>query len=81
MDDIDTTNPIDQLYPDAFSEEYKQAEEHLPNLTDFDLGGLAGALVAEYVNRGNDTETALAKVIESAKAGAEGSRIFDQMMP
>ena len=80
MDTQDNSNPLDALYPDHFSEEYKQAEEHLPNMTDFDLAGLAGALVGELVNRGNDTDTALQTVIDAAKGGADGSRIFDQMV-
>lgn len=80
MDQTDFTNPMEQLYPDAFSDEYKKVEGKLPELTDFDLGGLAGALVAELVNRGNDTETALQSIVEAARAGAEGSRIFDQMV-
>lgn len=61
------------------SEEYEFAEEHLPNLTEFELNMLAGALVAEWVNRGNDHDTALANVVEAATAGQAGSRVFDAM--
>lgn len=62
-----------------FSDEYEATEERLANLRDDELCGLAGALVAEFVNRGNDTDTALEQVIDAAKAGAVGSQIFDAM--
>lgn len=80
MDAQDNSNPIDHLYPDMFSEEYKKVEASIPELTDFDIGGIAGALVAELVNRGNDTDTALQTIIDAARGGAEGSRAFDQMV-
>lgn len=75
-------NPPDDTYPgmeQPFSEDYQKVEERLPSLSEFDLTGLAGALVAEFVNRGHDTDTALARVMEAAESGAVGSRIFDQM--
>lgn len=72
-------DPRDGSRETAPSEEYQFAEEHLPNLTEFELNMLAGALVAEWVNRGNDHDTALENVIEAATAGQAGSRIFDAM--
>lgn len=75
-------NPPGDTYPgmdQPFSDDYQQVEEKLPTLTEFDLTGLAGALVAEFVNRGHDTDTALARVVEAANSGAIGSRAFDMM--
>lgn len=80
MDTQDNTNPLEALYPDHFSPQYKEAEKLIPQMTDFDLSGLAGALVAELVNRGNDTDSALEAIVLAAQGGADGSRAFDQMV-
>ncbi len=65
----------------TLGEAYEQAMDHLGDMTEFELGALAGSLVAEFVNRGYDTKSALDKVVAAARGGAEGSRLFDQMEP
>jgi len=52
---------------------------HLGRVSDEELDYIGGALVGEYVNRGNDHDTALTNVIESAQGGVMGSKLFDQM--
>lgn len=70
---------MDQDPTFAPSEEYDDACHTLPHLTETELRALVGAIVAELVNRGNDTQTALDAVIKAARGGAEGSRAFDRM--
>jgi hypothetical protein len=65
----------DQLFSDA----YDRVEASVSDLTEVELYGLAGALVAELVNRGFDTETALQNIVTAVEGGAIGSRVFDQM--
>lgn len=67
--------------PQVLSEAYEDVETRLGRLTPFELAGVVGAVVAEFVNRGNDTDTALRLTVEAAEAGAHGSRAFDQMVP
>jgi hypothetical protein len=52
---------------------------NMEKVSDEELDYIGGALVGEYVNRGNDHETALKSVIESAQGGVLGSKLFDQM--
>lgn len=61
------------------SDEYEQADRLLPKLSEDELAALVGAITAEFVNRGNDHETALEAVQDAAHGGIEGSRLFDQM--
>lgn len=61
--------------------QYWLVEGQLPTLTDYELAALAGSLVAEFVNRGNDTDTALGIVKGAADGGAIGSREFDTREP
>lgn len=63
----------------VLSEAYEDVETRLERLTPFELAGVVGAVVAEFVNRGNDTETALQLVLDAARSGADGSRVFDMM--
>jgi len=60
------------------SDAYQEADDLLSVLSEFELSALAGAIVAEFVNRGNDTATALEKVIAAARGGAHGSKLFDK---
>lgn len=62
-------------------EEYQQIDSRLGSLSEFELSALAGALVAERVNRGDDHRTALDSIVSAARAGAVGSQMFDQMEP
>lgn len=57
---------------------FHDVDQSLPDLKDVELRALVGAVVAEFVNRGNDTETALNWVLEAARGGAEGSQDFDR---
>lgn len=70
---------LDQQDPTfAPSEEYRDAERTIPHVHQEELDGLVGAIVAEHVNRGWDTASALERVIAAARRGAAGSKKFDR---
>jgi hypothetical protein len=83
--DQDPREAMQELYArsaredNEFSSYYQSMEGLLPLLSEFELGGLVGAIIAEYVNRGNDHDTALDNVVKAAEGGVEGSQIFDRM--
>lgn len=60
---------------------FLEVEEHLPNLSDEELDKLAGAIVAEFVIRGSDTDSAFDRVVAAARGGREGSQAFDRIEP
>lgn len=79
---MDPNNPSDPIAisDDGFSSDYINAEATLSRMTDYDLCGMVGAIVAEFVNRGNDHETAIENVAVAASAGEQASRAFDMMV-
>jgi len=61
------------------SETYEKMEARMAKLTDVELCMLTGAVVGEFVNRGNDHDTAYETVVEAARGGVVGSQMFDEM--
>jgi len=62
----------------ALSDAYQEVDRKMSNLSEFELDALAGSLVAEHVNRGSDTDSALKRVVTAARGGAIGSKMFDR---
>lgn len=58
---------------------YEKAHAQLTKMSDEELCAFVGAVVAEFVIRGNDHETALETVQDAAHGGYTGSKAFDQM--